>query len=132
MINKTKLRNIFSDLLDKILKETPKKLINDQHFTNIYRKGIDHFLCSIRDVNRLINRLQAVYPPVKDEVNAIEFIVLQTLKVFHPKVYQFIKENKEMFVGTSLAQLRNDPEFKFQTVLANKVLEKIPDKHRDI
>jgi len=132
LINKIKLRKIFHKMLEQILEETQDRLFDNKLWRNIYNKGIEHFLCSIRDVNRLINRLQAVYPPVKNEVNAVDFITLQALKVFQPNVYEFIKENKDMFTGAEDALFKNDHiDQSKKRKTAEKFLDEIPGKHRE-
>jgi predicted KAP-like P-loop ATPase len=38
------------------------------------------------------------YPAVKDEVNTVDFIAMESLRVFCPTIYNIIYENHHIFV----------------------------------
>ena len=130
LINKFKLEDRFFRLLENIIDEK-NNLFDEKLWGHIYNKGIKHFLTSIRDVNRLINRLQVTYPLVKNEVNPVDFIALQTFKIFQPEVYKFIKENKNMFTGDNeYNSSSNEFEREKSQETAEKFLKTISDDYR--
>ena len=46
---------------------------------------------TLRNVYRLTNALLTTYPSVKGKVDPLDFIVLETLRLFRPKVYKMIR-----------------------------------------
>ncbi len=108
--DKTSLRRLFFAKLDNIFAETPKQKINQTRWGDIYFQGIEHFITNIRDITRLINTLTVTYPVVKDEVNPVDFIAIESLRVFCPKIYTIIHQNPHIFVGDvnlSIDELKN-------------------------
>ncbi|WP_246275595.1 KAP family NTPase [Brasilonema bromeliae] len=90
---------------------TPLAEVFEQtYWSNVYFQGIDHFITNLRDIVHLTDTLTMTYPVVKGEVNPIDFIALESLRVFYPMVYDIIRKNKNYFVGkidSSLDALKN-------------------------
>lgn len=101
LLDKFTLRNFFIEQLNIIFKDTPEELFNKERFLNIFYKGIDFFLKNIRDIKHLINTIKLTYPLVKGEVNAVDFITIESLRVFVPDLYYLIRNNPEIFTGHS-------------------------------
>ncbi|MCC5659985.1 AAA family ATPase [Nostoc sp. XA010] len=108
--DKTSLRRLLFEKLDNIFYQTPKHQISQTRWGDIYFQGIEHFITNIRDITRLINALTVTYPVVKDEVNAVDFIAIESLRVFCPKIYSIIHQNPHIFLGDvnlSIDELKN-------------------------
>ncbi|MFN6480214.1 KAP family NTPase [Nostoc sp. DedQUE07] len=108
--DKTSLRRLLFEKLDHIFAETPKQQINQSRWGDIYFQGIEHFITNIRDITRFINTLMVTYPAVKDEVNPVDFLAIESLRVFCPKIYSIIHQNPHIFVGEinlSIDELKN-------------------------
>jgi predicted KAP-like P-loop ATPase len=97
--NKTSLRKLLFSKLDTIFGEIPKQEINPNRWADIYFQSIDHFITDIRDIVRFINTLTVTYAAVKDEVNPIDFIAIESLRVFCPIIYGIIHQNRHIFLG---------------------------------
>ena len=54
-----------------------------------------------RDVVRYANGLVVNGGIVKDEVNPVDFAVLEAIRTFAPELYSFIRENREVFIRPS-------------------------------
>ncbi|MBW4452332.1 MAG: AAA family ATPase [Nostoc indistinguendum CM1-VF10] len=129
--DKTSLRRLLFEKLDNIFSQTPKQQISQTRWRDIYFQGIEHFITNIRDITRLINTLTVTYPVVKDEVNAVDFIAIESLRVFCPKIYSIIHQNPHIFVGevnlstdelknllsTWIAQLRDEDKEPIKNLL---------------
>ena len=87
--------------LDEVLRGAPPELLDSEYFSDIYNRSLEHFLKTPRDVTRLINGLALTYGPVKEEVNVVDFIAIETLRIFRPEVYDLIRSNPEMFCEES-------------------------------
>src|SRR5262249_51566554 len=66
---------------------------------NIYLQGIDHFIVTPRDIVRLTNTLSVTYPAVKGEVNPVDFIGVEALRVFCNPAYEMMRTNIDKFTG---------------------------------
>ncbi len=85
--------------IDKILEGIPEESWDKSYWGNIYHSGFKHFFTNLRDVTRFINVLRFSLTPIKQDVNAIDFIALTALQVFEPDVYKSIASNKGLFSG---------------------------------
>ena len=97
--DKTSLRRILFGRLAGILDDSPNKLFDQTYWYNVYFEGIDYFITTPRDIVRLTNALSVTYPVVKGEVNPIDFIAVETLRLFCPVVYDIIRKNPAAFAG---------------------------------
>jgi predicted KAP-like P-loop ATPase len=95
------VRRLFFETLDKVFAGTPEDLFDQTYFGNVFWDGIDHFLKTVRNVKRLTNALKITYPSVAGEVNPVDFMAIETIRIFLPEVYYLIRSNPEMFSGHS-------------------------------
>lgn len=98
--DRSSIRKVFFDILDLILKDTKHELFDETYFQNVYWDGIDYYLKTMRNVKRLTNTLKVTYLIVKNEVNPVDFLAIETIRIFEPEVYYLIRSNIEMFSGT--------------------------------
>lgn len=91
-------RKFFADL-DALIDSLPAAKFDSTYWGNVYFDGLDHFIRKPRDIIRLINALAVTYPPVAGEVNPVDYIALEVVRVFLPAAYGAIRDNKEMFTG---------------------------------
>lgn len=96
--DKYSLRNLFLGKLDQIIEGTSEELFDNDYWSKVYLKGIEPFIDTPRDVVRFINTLSVTYPSVKGEVNAVDFIAVETLRVFCSTIYESIRNNASMFI----------------------------------
>jgi len=97
--DKISLRRLLDKQLSEILTGTPEQLFDQAYWRKVYFAGIEHFITTPRNIVRLINTLRVTYPIVKGEVNAVDFIAIETLRVFCPLIYDIIRHNHELFIG---------------------------------
>lgn len=94
------LRMTLFEKLDQILGPEPEHF-DQGRWVKVFQDGVAHFVQSPRDVVRLVNALTVTYPAVKDEVNPVDFIAVETLRVFAPVAYEVIRGNSQRFAGAS-------------------------------
>jgi len=94
------LARLLNGKLEMILEGTPSLLLDADRWAVILRDGLKDFINTPRDVVRLINALRVTYPPVKQEVNAVDFIALEVLRLFCPIAYQVVRYNPQYFTGS--------------------------------
>jgi len=131
LANKTTIRKMLFEELDAVLYGTPKELFDPTHLGNVYWDGIDPFIKTVRDVKRLTNAIRVTYPSIKGEVNAVDFIAIETLRVFCPKVYEVVKNNPDMFCGHSDSSLYGPQYLEVLKQFHQNWLSKLPDELKD-
>ena len=125
-IDKLALRKMFFEQLDLILSDTSQELFDQTYWGNVFWDGIDHFLNTMRNVKRLINALKVIYPSVKGEVNFVDFVAIETIRVFASDIYQLIRHNPEMFIGLSFKG--SEPQDQAKMSFHEKWLSKISEE----
>jgi predicted KAP-like P-loop ATPase len=96
---RTSLQQALFTRLDEIMAPTPEGRFDKMHWSNVFHSGLDPLITVPRDVVRLVNALSVTYPPVVGEVNPVDFIAIEALRVFLPSVYDAIRTTPEEFVG---------------------------------
>ena len=97
--DRTLLRQLLLEQLSRITGDVPDDLFDQSHWTGLYFEGIDHFISTPRDVVRLCNTIRVTYPAVAGDVNAADFIAIETLRVFAPEAYELIRQNQVAFAA---------------------------------
>lgn len=83
------LEKLFDELA--ISKEKREKFYKDFHL--IYLMQISKFFKTLRRVKRYVNGLRSTLPLVKNEVNLYDFLILEIICNFFPKIYDDIWRN---------------------------------------
>jgi predicted KAP-like P-loop ATPase len=102
-------RNKFEDcLLSKIniiaTFNSDARWNNDRWFS-IYHGGLaEIFLenANLRQLYRMINQICINLERMHIEVNPIDYIAIETIKIYYPNAYRFIYRNKNLFLGNEL------------------------------
>lgn len=100
-IDREALRAALFKRLDQVLGDTPDGLFDQSYWTNVFYDGIDPLIRVPRDVVRFTNTLSVTYPAVRGEVNPVDFIALEAIRVFLPDLYGVVRANPERFSGYS-------------------------------
>ncbi|MBV2180851.1 MAG: AAA family ATPase [Castellaniella sp.] len=97
--DRTTLRQALFKRLDAVMAPTPEGRFDSVHWSNIFHSGLDPLIIVPRDVVRLANALSVTYPAVVGEVNPVDFIAIEALRVFLPSVYDAIRTAPGEFTG---------------------------------
>lgn len=90
------IEKLFDELA--ISKERREKLNKD--FSLIYQTQIRKFFKTLRRVKRYLNGLRSTLPPIKNEVNLHDFLILEIIRNFFPKIYNDIWGNPWSYLAT--------------------------------
>lgn len=129
-VDRTALRGALFQRLEEVLGELPAETFDQSYWTNVYHDGLDPLIEVPRDVVRLTNTLMVTFPAVVGEVNVVDFIALETLRVFLPDVYDEIRSNPERIAGHGRDQ-GNGAEGGGARPIREVLIEKIPEQKRD-
>lgn len=103
-IDRNRLRARLQTDLGRLVDSFPGFEIDRTHWANVYMDGLDGFIQKPRDIVRIMNAVTVTYPAVAGEVNTVDFIAMEFLRVFESNVYGTIRDHREHFTGHS-----NDP-----------------------
>ena len=70
-------------------------------------EGLENRLKSPRMCKRYANALAFALPILAGEVNPVDLMLIEGIRVFYPSLYSFLRKNKELFTGT-LHESRSD------------------------
>ncbi|MGH2639669.1 MAG: KAP family NTPase [Rhabdochlamydiaceae bacterium] len=99
--DKSGLISLLCGRLDQLLAQVPKERFDQKRWHTILLRGIRHYINTPRDVIRLTNSLNVTYQCVRDEVNPVDFVALETLRIFEPEAYHLIRVNYTMLTGSA-------------------------------
>ena len=111
------LRAFCFDLLNRVTDANGIDLSQEesQRYITGYIEGIQPKLETPRLAVRYGNSLSFSLPLLKGEVNIVDLMLIEAVKVFYPNIYEFIKNNPSFFIG------------KYQNNYSGKDDEKIKD-----
>lgn len=98
-LSKSDVYKFLFSKLDEIIKDIDEKDFDQNYWGNIFHSGYKNFFGNIRDVIRYINILRFNHNALKQRVNIIDLMVISAFQVFEPKVYEFLKHNKDLLSG---------------------------------
>ena len=90
---------LFEDLRALMAANPHSSAVTDEHWDQIFSPGIESLIETPRDIVRLMNVLRLTYPPVCRELNPVDFIAVEAVRVFLPDLYDTIRRNPSMFAG---------------------------------
>lgn len=96
-ISRQDLENILLDRIHQIVKTIPEASWDKNYWADLYYSTLKHFFKNCRDITRYVNTLSFSFSRVKELVNPVDFFAITTLSVFSPKIYEGIRDNKDLF-----------------------------------
>lgn len=128
-VDRVALRAALFKRLDEVLGDTSDGLFDQSYWTNTFHDGIDPLIQVPRDVVRFTNTLSVTYPAVRGEVNPVDFIALEALRVFLPNLYDVIRTNQDKFSGHSRDD-RYDGDQKARAAFHEQWAQALPEQLR--
>jgi predicted KAP-like P-loop ATPase len=130
-IKQHKINEILFQELDRILSTLPPSYNNyfdHVYWTNIYHSGFKSFFQNIRDIKRFSNSLEFnisfMYTGDSMEVNPIDFIAIESIRVFCPEFYYFMKSRNRLFTDIRDRSQSEKQERKEEIEVALKEINK--------
>ncbi len=106
--------------------------INDDdvyRFRGAYDDYIAHHIDTPRMVNRYINSLKFTLPMVENEVNMADLLLIESIRLVFPEIYNKLRDNKKLMTGTRYSVWIDSEDRK---VNAKELVEKIIDQNDDV
>lgn len=107
-VKKEKILSFLKEELDKWIKDLPDSfdiLYDKDHWIEIYHYGFKHFFNNLRDVKRFLNsykfNLSIMINRESFEINPTDLMALETIRLFCPDFFTFMRDNKSVFLDDS-------------------------------
>jgi len=124
------LAGIFDKEITRIFNIYCVQLTEDEwrNFSGCFFSGILGRAKTPRNIKRYCNAIEFSLSLLKDEVNYVDLLIIESVRVFYPKVYDEIKMNSHLFIGdigerSSEVQVRLDYQ--------NKLIDEYPLSDRN-
>lgn len=86
-------RSAIDRIFDELRVESGRRKEFDEKIGYFYQTVVRRMFRTMRHAKRYLNTLRATLPPIVDEVNLYDFVLLEVLQVFFPKIYRDIWTN---------------------------------------
>lgn len=96
-VDRYALRAMLFSRLDAVL--AGRDLGDNSRWSQAFFHHIDPYLTTPRDVTRLCNSLQIIWPAVQGEVDWTDLVVLEVLRLHEPAVYDLVLEKLDRLTG---------------------------------
>ena len=87
------------DAIRNLVTAYPSASFDNHRYGQLFHSGLRASFESLRDVRRFINGLEFGFGMIASEVNGVDFIGVEALRVFYPKVFHAIRQNKALVAG---------------------------------
>src|SRR5258706_1501280 len=102
-VDKVRLQNVLLSGLNQVLKDVPSEKFSQDRWGNLFLGALTPYFSTLRKVNRFLSTLSFHFALFRNqssfEVNAVDLIGIETLRVFEPDVYQALARSKEAFTN---------------------------------
>lgn len=95
------LRNLLLKNVDRIIGQIPTD--QETRFMNVFYDVVAPNVALPRDIVRLTNALEVTWPAVTGDVDAADFLAMESLRQFWPRVHRAIYNNKTLVCGHELS-----------------------------
>ncbi|MCB9056347.1 MAG: hypothetical protein H6549_10850 [Chitinophagales bacterium] len=100
VVNRTLIKEYTYELIEKVLEENQLILTQNEltEFQDRFEIGFLNDIDNPRFSLRYSNNISFVIPLLKGEVNLVDLMLIEAIKVFRPELYGFISDNKHFFL----------------------------------
>ncbi|MFL6196102.1 MAG: P-loop NTPase fold protein, partial [Thermoanaerobaculia bacterium] len=131
-VDRSDLEKLLVEQLDRIFSDLPKHKFDTARWSWLFTQGLRPLLKTPRQVVRLVNCLSIVYPVVRDEVNPVDLIGIEALRLFFHPAYQAVRRNPKKFLsGLIPAWSHSESERQEERRFHERWLNEIPESQRE-
>jgi predicted KAP-like P-loop ATPase len=101
------IQKAFFSEIDAVIGPIGFTKFDEEYWGMVFHSGLKRYINNYRDVIRIRNSICVSYPRVVGEVNTVDFIALEILRIFEPKVDRVLRNNIDEFVGIGSSRNSN-------------------------
>lgn len=118
-VAQTDLNQLFVKRLIAIVGDAP--VPNQLRWGNTFHGAIVPWLRTARDAGRLANAIAMAWPAVRNEVDVADFVAIETLRLFEPRLYSFVRNHGDELTGAEPQHTQREAREAFGTALLANV-----------
>ena len=69
------------------------------HSRKILASGLHRWMRHPRDVTRLSNALKFIWPTIQGEIDAVDLLAMEGLRLFEPRLFEWVQGNRDFLFG---------------------------------
>ena len=92
------LRAILEQEIDEARRIATSEPLDRRRYDTVFARGIDVHFSTIRGIKRYVNALRLSLPIAKENVDLIDFFVIELVRVVYPEVYSWLSDNRYRLV----------------------------------
>jgi predicted KAP-like P-loop ATPase len=93
------LNSFITEGVDHLLNTFQPAHFDMQRFGNLFHAGFRQSFSSVRHVRRFLNGLEFTLALIGNEVNGVDIIGIEALRIFYPQTYEIVRTHKDVFAG---------------------------------
>ncbi|GAA3871596.1 hypothetical protein GCM10022404_21870 [Celeribacter arenosi] len=110
-------------LLDKNIGFIADQVEDSDRWYKIVSHGVRRWVKTPRDINRYTNALKFTWPALENEVDPADIIAMEGLRLFEPKIFDWVKANRDFLFSEGSFVLGTDGEKSEQVEVLAKLIE---------
>jgi len=99
------LHRLFLSRLQNVVSSSTA--LDQTRWGNTFYSAVAPWLRTPRDVSRLLNVLSVSWPATLDNLDLTDFVALETLRVFEPRLHEFVRKHPESLTGLQPEHIQN-------------------------
>lgn len=115
------LEDFFATRLERLLLESDP-VFDPQHWQTVYQQGILPSLETPRDAVRLCNAIETSFASLEENINFVDLVAIETLRVFHRDVYEEVRSEPARFVNNRAYRSRRREDDEDYATFLDKIL----------
>lgn len=131
-IEQVKLDGLFLEEVNKLIKPLPQKHWDEKYFGNMYYGSLRKYFSSVRQIKRFANSLHFNNSHLPNELNPVDLIALEAVRVFSPEIYDAMWKNKELFTDTDSGFRSDNRDKEIRKNKLEEMFNKANPKYREI
>jgi predicted KAP-like P-loop ATPase len=133
VLSRSRLQKILFGGLNQLLADCPESVKFDKgRWGNLFVNVLQYFFENLRQVNRFLSTFSFHLAIFRNgtslEVNPVDLITIEALRIFEPKVYRAVAANKDLLTSTSSLAFYDASK---RTSLEEAIAAQASDIHKD-
>lgn len=116
---------LFNGLDSLVTQGAVEKSFNHKRWSAIFASGLKPYFSNLRDVKRYLSSLAFTVESFKNgdsfEVNIVDLIALETLRLFEPDVFAFLPQIKDTLLATGFAREKEISKRNIETLFTKAI-----------
>ncbi|MCA0985714.1 KAP family P-loop NTPase fold protein [Guptibacillus algicola] len=107
--NRQEIRSTLLEGIEKILIENEINLSQDEihRLISNWDRSFGKLSFTLRTIKRYLNSISFSVPLIKNEVNVVDLLGIEGIRIFFPKVYKFIYSHSKAFLTAGRSRVRD-------------------------